>query len=118
MIDLAIELGRIGEFDALAIDHRAHKSLLSCRLEHFAEFALSAPHERREDLNAGPVGPVEHGIGDLACALALHRASAVGAMRCTGPGVEQAQVIVHFRDCPDGRTRVMAGSLLLDRNGR
>ena len=42
----------------------------------------------------------------------------VGTVRHTGPGPEQAQVVVDLGDGADGRARVLAGGLLLDRDGR
>jgi hypothetical protein len=40
------------------------------------------------------------------------------AVRRAGAGVEQAQVVVDFGDGADGRARVVAGGLLLDRDRR
>ena len=118
MVLLAIEFRRLGELDELAIDHGAHESLLARRLEEIAELAFPPAHERREDLDLRAVRPGEHRVGDLPGALALHRAPAVGAVRRSRPRVQQAQVVVDLRHGADGRPRVVAGGLLLDRDRR
>ena len=43
---------------------------------------------------------------------------AVGAMRVAGPGEQQPEVVVDLGDRADGRARVPAGALLVDRDGR
>ena len=116
VVHLAVELRRLGELDQRAVDHGAHEALLARRLEQFAELALPAAHERREDLDPGALGPAEHRVGDLAGALPLHRAAAVGAVRRAGPRVQQAQVVVDLGDRADGGARIVPGGLLLDRD--
>ena len=118
VIEAPVELRWIGELDQLAVNDRAHEALLAGSLEELAELALALLHQRRTDLEARALGPGEHLLSDLRGALALHRAAAAGAVRRAGARIEQAQVIVDFGDGTDGRPGIVAGRLLLDRNGR
>ncbi len=112
-----VQLRRIGHLDERSIDVRADEALLAHRLEELAEFTLAAANERSAHLDLGSVDPCEYGFGDLRRALPLDRAPATRAVRRTRARVEQAQVIVDLGDRSDGRPRVVAGSLLLDRDG-
>ena len=47
----------------------------------------------------------------------VHRTAVVGAVRHAGAGPEEAQVVVDLGDGADGGARVVAGGLLLDRDG-
>src|SRR4051812_30425220 len=109
-----VELRWLGDFDQLAVDNGAHESLFAGRLEQLTELAFAPAHQRREDLDLRAFGPGEDGIGNLSRALALDRASAVGAMRGSGSGVEESEVVVDLGHCPNGRARVVAGRLLFD----
>ena len=117
VVVLLAQLGRRRELDRLSIDDRAHEALLARHLEEILELALAAAHERREHLDARALGPREHGVGDLRRALALHGLAARRAVRSAGARVEQAQVVVDLGDGADGRARIVAGGLLLDRDG-
>ena len=60
----------------------------------------------------------EDRVDDLLHRLLLDRPAAVGAVRPAGAGEEQAQVVVDLGDGADGRARVAAGALLVDRDRR
>jgi hypothetical protein len=114
----AVERRRLGEVDDRAVDHGAHEALAAHVLEELAELALAPLHERRAHLDPRALGPREHRLGDLRRTLALHRAAAVRAVRRAGARPQEAQVVVDLGDRADRRARVVAGVLLLDRDGR
>jgi len=114
----AVERGGRGDLDERAVHVGAHVALLAHLLEEVAELPLPAPDHRGEHLEARPRRPREHDVGDLPRAHPLDRPPAGGAVRGAGAGVEQAQVVVDLGDGADGRARVVAGALLLDRDGR
>ena len=106
------------EVVGFAVDPHPHEAALLDVLEQIAELALPAAHQRRHDLDAGPLRPGHHGVGDLAGARPADRAAVVGAMGHARPGPEEPQVVVDLGDGADGRPRVLAGGLLLDGDGR
>jgi hypothetical protein len=57
-------------------------------------------------------------VDHLRDGLRFERLLVFGAVRRAGAGEEQAQVVVDLGDRADGRARVVAGRLLLDRNRR
>src|SRR6266550_6500728 len=113
-----IQLRRVGDLDEISIDDRADEALLAGGVEQLAEFSFATAYERREDLDPGAFRPLKNGIGNLAGALSLDRATAIRAVRRPGAGVEKTEVVVDLGDGPDRRARVVAGALLLDRNCR
>ncbi len=68
-----IELGHIGEVMHLAVHTDAHEAAATGVVQQLAKLALPAPHQRRQYLDAGALGPSEHGIDDLRCALPRDR---------------------------------------------
>jgi hypothetical protein len=112
-----VELGHCGQVEGLAVHPGADEPALLDVLEEFPELSLPTPDQRREHLDARPLRPGEHGVRDLAGALALHRTAVVGAMRHAGPGPEEPEVVVHLRDGADGGPRIFRRRLLLDGDG-
>ena len=117
VIQPAVELWWIGQFDEFTIDDRAHEALLARTLEQVLELALSLLHQWRADLEARAFRPRQHHLGDLRGALPLHGAPTVGTVRRAGARVQQTQVVVHLGDGADGGARVVTGGFLLDRDG-
>ena len=111
-----IQLRRVRDLDQISIDDRAHESLLARGVEQLAKLSFAAAYERREDLDLAALGPGENRIRDLSGALTLDGAAAIGAMRGSSASVEKSQVVVDLGDRPNGRSRVVSGALLLDRN--
>ena len=114
MVLAAVELRHVGEIIRLAVDSHAHEALLAHGLELVPELALATAHQRREHFDLGAFRPLEHQVGDLRRGLPLDRRSIVGAMRRTGAGPEQAEIVVDLRDRAHGGTWIRAGGLLLD----
>ena len=114
VIHAAIELRWVGEFDHIAIDPRAHKPLFPSGLEQLTEFTLATAHEWRQHFELGARIAEQHHIGDLRRALPLHRTSAIRAMRHTGAGPQQAEVVVHLGHRADSRPRVVPRRFLFN----
>src|SRR5213594_412279 len=105
----AVQLGRVRDLDEIAVYVRADEALLANVLEELPELALSRLHERRANLDARPLRPGEHEVGDLTGTLSLHRACAIGAVRCADTREKQAQIVVDLGDRADGRPGIVAG---------
>ena len=72
----------------------------------------------RQDQQAAAFGHVHDAVDDLRGRLLGDRLAAVGAVGLADAGVEQAQVVVDLGHGADGRARVAARPLLVDRDGR
>jgi hypothetical protein len=113
----AIERRDLAQVVGLAVHPHPHEATLADVLEQLAEFALAAAHHRRQHLDPGLIRPAENGLGDLRRALPGDRGAVVRAMRHPGPGPEEPQIVVDLGDGADGGARILAGGLLLDRDG-
>ena len=118
MLDLLLELGRLGEGDDLAVDPGAGEALGLQLGEEVDVLALAGAHDRREHLEAGALGQLEQPVDDLLRALPGDRLAADRAVRAAGAGEEQAQVVVDLGDRADRGARVAVGRLLVDRDRR
>ena len=100
-----------------AVDADAREALTLESVEAFSMLPLAVFHDGREQHEAGLVGQlpdlVDHGLGIAPS----HCFAAVNAILFANAGVEDAEVVVDFRDGPDGGARVTAGGLLLNRDG-
>ena len=83
-----------------------------------AVLALAAAHDRRQDVHAAALGQRQDAVDDLLHGLRRDRAPALRAVRRADAREQQAQVVVDLGDGADGRARVLAGRLLLDRDRR
>ena len=104
------------ELDDLAVDPGAGEALPGELVEQAVVLALAAAHHRGEHLEAGALGQLEHAVDDLLRRLARDHAAAVRAVRDADARVEQAEVVVDLGDRADGRPRVAARRLLVDRD--
>ena len=118
VLDLLLELGRLGEGDDLAVDAGAGEALGLQLGEEVDVLALAGAHDRREHLEAGALGQLEQPVDDLLRALPGDRLAADRAVRPAGPGEEQAEVVVDLGDRADRGPRVAVGRLLVDRDRR
>ena len=108
----------------MAVYAAANVALARQLLEELFEFAFAPADDGREDhhpfaaLRGGLAFLERHDGGDdLLGALAGNWAAAAVAVGRSDRSVEQAQVIVNLRDCPDGGARAAACGLLLDGDG-
>jgi hypothetical protein len=118
VLDLLLQLGRLGQRDDLAVNPRSGEPLGLQLGEEIDELALAPLNHRREDLEARPLGQLHEPVDDLLRALAGDRLLAHRAVGPTDAGEEQPQVVVDLGDRADRRARVAVGGLLVDRDGR
>ena len=118
VLDLLLELGRVGQRDDLTVDPGPGEALGLQLGEQVDELALTGLDDRREDLEAGALRELEQSVDDLLGALAGDRLVADGAVRATDPGEQQTEVVVDLGDRPHRRAWVAVGRLLVDRHGR
>ena len=115
---LLVQGRRVVERVGLAVDPGPGEPLGLELAEQLDVLALAAPDDRRQHLEAAALLQGQDAVDDLLGGLPLDRGAAGGAVRATGAGVEQAEVVVDLRDRADGRARVLRGGLLVDRDGR
>ena len=118
VLDLLLELGRVGERDHLAVDPGAGEALGLQLGEEVDVLALAGPDDRGEHLEAGALGQLEEPVDDLLRALPGDRLAAHRAVWATRAGEEEAQVVVDLGDRADRGARVAVGRLLVDRHRR
>ena len=114
LVALELELGR--QVDDLTVDPGAREALPRELVEQRVVLALAAAHHRREHLEPGAVGQLQHPVDDLLRRLAGDELAAVRAVRHADPRVEQAQVVVDLGDRADGGARVARRRFLVDRD--
>ena len=118
VLELLVEDDLLLEQSLLPVDLDAGEAVAPQLLEHVAELALPAAHDRRVDRELRPLGQREHLLDDLVERLARDRAPADRAVRAADPRVQEAEVVVDLRHRADGRARVARRRLLVDRDRR
>ncbi|MEY9789773.1 hypothetical protein ABIE77_004332 [Sinorhizobium fredii] len=113
-----VERRHIGDFIELAIDLDALEALLHQLGEFFLVLALTAAHERRENVKPRPFAEFQDAIDHLADRLALDRQARRRRIGNADACEKQAQIIVDFGDRADRRARVARRRLLFDRDRR
>ncbi len=114
---VAVQRGRLVQVVQVPIDADAHEALAACRLEDSVALRLAVLDEGTEDEQPRAVREAQDAVHDLLHRLALDLV-AERAMRVTDPREQQAQMVVDLGDRAHGRTRVAAGALLVDGDGR
>ena len=102
----------------LAVHADAHEALPAGGLEDALALRLAVLDERAEDEDARAVRQGPDAVHDLLHAHARDLAAAARAVRVADAREEQAQVVVDLRHRADRGTRVAAGALLVDGDGR
>ncbi len=115
---VAGQLDGVGELVQLAVDDGAGEALAGEVGEQRVVGALAAPHDRRQHLEAGALGQLEHPVDDLLRGLAGDDRAVVRAVRDADAGEQQPEVVVDLGDGADGGARVARRGLLVDRDGR
>ena len=118
VLDLLLELRRVGEGDDLAVDPGPGEALGLELGEQVDVLALAGADDRREHLEPGLLGQLEQPVDDLLRGLPADRLAADRAVRAAGAGEQQAQVVVDLGDGADGGPRVAVGRLLVDGDRR
>ena len=115
---LFLQGGRFGELVHDAVDPSSGIPLGLQGAEQVAVLAFSGPDDGREHLEPGTLLEFEHPVDDRLRGLPADRSPAHRAMRPTGAGIEQAEVVVDLGDGADCRPWVARGRLLVDRHRR
>ncbi len=102
----------------LAVHAHTDEALRTQLVEHLRMLALAVADDRRQQHVALFRVQRQHLVDHLADRLRFQRVAMVRAARGADASVQQAQVVVDLGDRADGRTRVVRGRLLLDRDGR
>ena len=118
VLELLVELGRVGDLVEGAVDLDALEALLLQLGELLAELALAAAHDRRQQVEARALGQRQHAVDHLRHGLALDRQPGRRRIGHADAREQQAQVVVDLGDRADGRARVLRRRLLLDGDGR
>jgi hypothetical protein len=112
-----VERGGLFDRVELAVNADAGEARLLPLGELLAVLALAAADDGGEEIMAAALGERHHAVDHLADLLRLDRQAGGGRIRHTDARPQEAHVIVDLGDGGDGRARVAAGGLLLDRDG-
>ena len=112
-----VEGRRLGQVVLLAVDPDPDEALLAGGLEDAVPLGLAVLDERPEDEQPRALRQGEDLVDDLLDRLALDLV-AVRAVRVADPGEQEPEVVVDLGDRADGRARVPARALLVDRDRR
>ena len=118
VIAAAIQLDVLFERAELTVDARFHVAPRALRRQLFLELALASAHDRREDVDALVLRVEHHHVDDALERLAGDFLAAVRTVRDADVGEEEPQVVVDLRHRTHRRTRIRAGGLLFDGDGR
>ena len=102
----------------LAVDTQPDETLGAQLVEEILLLALAPHHERRQDHDPGVLRQREHVVHHLRHRLHGERDAVLRTVRLADAGEEKPQVVVDFGYRSDRGTGVVAGRLLLDRDGR
>ena len=118
VLELLVELRRVGDLVEGAVDLDALEALLLQLGELLAVLALAAAHDRRQQIEPRALGQRQHAVDHLRHGLALDRQPRRRRVGHADAREQQAQVVVDLGHRADGRARVLARRLLLDRDRR
>ena len=107
----------LGEIVERTVGPAADIARLAGVLQQLLVGALLAPHHRGHDLDAGGLGQRHHLIDDLVDGLLFDLLAADGAVGGAHPGPQQTEVVIDLRHGAHSGAGVLAGGLLVDRDG-
>ena len=113
---LLVERRRLVDVVQFTVDADAAETRLLPLGEFLAILALAAAHDGGEQVQPRALGQRHHAVDHLADRLRADRQAGGGGVGDADPRPEEPHVIVDFGDGRDGRSRVAAGGLLLDRD--
>jgi hypothetical protein len=116
MLVLLVERGRFFDRVELAVDPDPREAGFLPLGEFFSILALSPADDRSEEIMAAALREGHYSIDHLADLLGFDRKAGRGRIGHPDARPQEAHVIVDFGDGGDGRARVAAGGLLLDRD--
>ena len=118
MLLVLLGLDLLGQIVLNAVQAHPGKALLPGILKYLLVLALFPPDHRRKNEEAGSLPQGLHPVHDLIDGLAADLLAALGAMRNAGPGPEQTQIVINFRNRAHGGAGAFGGGLLVDGDGR
>ena len=118
VLDLLLQLGRIGEAVGLPVDEDAGVALGGEILEEVDELTFAGAHHRSEDLELQPFLHPEDLVDDLLRCLTFDPRPALGAVGDARAGEQQSQVVVDLGDGTHGRPGIPVRRLLVDGHRR
>ncbi len=118
VLELLVERYRVAQVMQLTVDTDADVAEALRLVEHIAMLALAALHHRCRDEQARAFRQQHDLVGDLLDRLLADLASTVRAVRMPDARVHEPEVVVDLGDRTDGRTRIPARPLLIDRDRR
>ena len=118
MFLLFVQRDVFAEIHDLAVDAGTHIARLAHLQQLFSVFPLSPTDDRRQDLKLFPFGQGSNGVDHLLHGLCSDLLPTLKAIGMSDAGKEEPEIIVDLRDSPDGRAGIVAGTLLLDGDGR
>ncbi len=113
---LLVERGRLFDGVDLAVDAHAAEAGLLPLGELLAVFALAPAHDGGEQVEPRTLGQRHHAVDHVGDGLRLNREPGRWRIWHTHARPQQAHVVVDLGDRGDGRARIAAGGLLLDRD--
>src|SRR6185369_9398413 len=117
MLVFLVERGRVLDRVEFAVDADPGEARLLPFGELFAILALAAADDGGEQIMPRAFGQLHRAVDHLADLLGLDRKAGRRGVWYSDPRPEQAEIIVDFGDGGDGRARIAARRLLLDRDG-
>ena len=102
----------------LSVHSDSDKSALAQILEDLLVFALAVPYEWGQDHDPASLRQRIDGVDYLLDGLTLNLAATTRAVRVADAGEQESQVVVYLGDGTHSGARVVARSLLVDRNRR
>ena len=114
MMLIFIECDLLAELMDFAIHPDTDKALLSQPLKDLLVLPFFLLHQRRQQQHFFTLLAAKQRLQHIMNRLGADRLAALWAVRLTGAGKQQAEMIVNLRDCAHGGTRIFAGGFLLD----
>ena len=115
---VAVELHAVSDVADFAVDPHLNESALAYLLEEFLVVTLAPLDQRRQDVDALAGVFFLNQLLDLLIGIAHHLFAGDIRVGFGRARIEQAQEVVDFGDCADGRARVLVRRLLLDGDDR
>ena len=85
VLDIFLKLDVLGQIIQAAVNAHAHVTALLCAVKHFGMLALSAAHDRRQELKPGALRQLHNLVYHLVNGLALDFPATVRAVRDSNP---------------------------------
>ena len=116
MFFIPIQLDFFRQLTGFTIDPYPDIAILADLIQDFQMLAFFPPDHRRQQGQLRPFSLRHQDIHHLLDGLLGDRLPALRTMWAAYPGIQQTQVIVHFRNRSHCRTRITARGFLIDGN--